>query len=401
MSANRTDGYAQAMNTALREINMGLARGGGSHLPPLVESYLSISEDLFQSLSTLTRLFGNKNMPEPLYQALAHLSRNGWTQISLLSSMVTNATLVNQEEQALALAEEVWKSTGFNVPIGARDYLAQILPKGKAGQKLFTKMKYGSYELDENIDIFAAAKSIIPRLALNKNMLTFLRSKTQHQSMASDVWSYRVHEAFALDHVVQDLYSSRIRWNMEKYFDQVALSHVRETLRNTGGTLLITIHGGHIAALRTISDSFEDWLTVQAIPPRKANQISAAGDARAALFAAFRALESGQVVLIAPDGGLGTRAERVMVFDIASAVSESGAMIAYEAKSATAWFAVNRVDDVLTPTLIFGPKCKDDETYAEFKVRWLAFYGQQIECLLSGDPSNLTLKPRWTQLFAI
>lgn len=399
-----TGGAVDETGTAdgwLKEIRFRLIRGEFERLPSLIRNCLSASGDLSVSLAELTRVFANRGRLDVLFDSLVGAANHGARHISIYAALVKLAEMIGQTRKANNLVERARAELGV-MRFATGDYLSSFGPKTTDSAIDLTALKYGSLRLTPGVNILALADSIADRLDLDETLCARLWEHSRVAGLSRDNWTAKLRRGFALDHVLEDLRFSMIRWDIERVVDMEAWGCVKHALGADGGSLAVTFHGGLLRAARVLFETVEGWQTLQTKSAPRGRRAGpgriAASDPRSALFAALRVLQSGNVLLVAPDGPWGTRMEKIGVFGTTTAAGEGAAFLAFEARCPTIWFTVVRDDERLVPSIAKGPVRQGSEPYNKFLPRWLDFYSQQIEFALTGEPMSIALKPRWTSV---
>jgi hypothetical protein len=102
--------------------------------------------------------------------------------------------------------------------------------------------------------------------------------------------------------------------------------------------------------------------------------------------------------LIASDAKVGTSFSPINVLGINSDVGDGAAFLAYETACNTAWCMTVLEEGRFVARFVPAPRRNASEKYTEFRRRFLDFYAQQIERVLTGPPENLAVKNRWITL---
>jgi hypothetical protein len=121
-------------------------------------------------------------------------------------------------------------------------------------------------------------------------------------------------------------------------------------------------------------------------------------DPREALFNALRVLQEGGTVALAPDGPMGKQSIELNVLGTKSPAGDGAAFLAYQSNCATAWCTAIRENDRFVPILEMGPRRESGESFKDFQDRFFRFYVEKIEGVLTGDPNNIALAGRWTNV---
>jgi hypothetical protein len=285
------------------------------------------------------------------------------------------------------------------VVFGNSDYLQQTVMRLRSdiGNQLL-RLKYkdlnlrqqGRFWVIRDEDLFEAAARVSDRIQFARVFLDRLYALRQQGPMRAE-WEREIRITFCIDHIIAD----RLVRNLDKIISKDQVGAAFEAIKTSNGTLLTTFHGGYFRLTRYIyALAIEGGLTM-GMRSHSPSHISAK-EPRTALFRALRAIEGGNVVLMAPDAPVGTLSSSIQLAGVTLSVAEGAAFIAYESRCNSAWFTVLRNGERFEPIIRFAPQVSDNESYPAFKKRWLSFYGSQIEGILTGDPRNLCLREPWT-----
>jgi hypothetical protein len=112
---------------------------------------------------------------------------------------------------------------------------------------------------------------------------------------------------------------------------------------------------------------------------------------RDAAFRALNTVRDGKAVVIAADGGQASAnaSVQIEVLGQPTRVSIGAALIAYEGQSPTVFYRTARTGRRFAPVFSPGPRRLDNESFAAFRTRWLAFYAVAREAALLASPGDL------------
>lgn len=357
--------------------------------------------DLEKSFKAVERQFSqNDNLPvllDWLLQEPAIAKR-----LALIAKAMIIADKLDRKDQALETLAQLRGSAAAPVRFGNADRVRKFRRQGMKGDAMLemAKLKYEGISITKPEEIFGAAEILADRIDLDQPMVEPLFAQRRDTSLSRDEWEKRVRASFSLDHILVDWplsahgQTSRIR-SFESLMDQDAVTDVFDRINASKGILLVTFHGGFLSlARRLYAEKVEGGMSMGLDGPDP-NSVSVEKDPRAALFVALRSLQDGKALLMSPDGRAGNAAAGST--EIAGArvpIATGAAFLAYESGCASAWYTVVRKGDGFVPVLVFAPRPEPKEKFDAFVTRWLSFYGQQVEAMLTGDPSTIVCRFR-------
>ena len=92
-----------------------------------------------------------------------------------------------------------------------------------------------------------------------------------------------------------------------------------------------------------------------------------------------------------------------MTFNVLGTTStgaEGAALLAHASGCPTAFYRIELQKDRLVPIVEPGPIRERGEKFADFGRRFHHAYERKLSELVTGDPLNLTIRPRWLRVFA-
>jgi hypothetical protein len=242
--------------------------------------------------------------------------------------------------------------------------------------------------------LFAKAREIAAVIRLSPALLTFLYEHRRQRSLSQESWEKEVRTAAALELIMRNSSRANFLTNLPGLFDERAKAEVNQILHSSGAVLLLTWHGGFSTIKRRFfAQSVEDQAT--GIVLRKNDIVDDAGQS---LFTCMRALQDGRPVLMAPDGPRGRQSCTLHVCGKICSAGEGAAYLAGSAYCNVAWFTVSLENDRFVPSIEAGPRRQRGDNLEAYKTRLYEFYSQKIEELVTGNPSNIVLKPRWSRI---
>jgi hypothetical protein len=245
-------------------------------------------------------------------------------------------------------------------------------------------------------DLLSDAETIIPRIDFNNRAFDFLFSQRSDRTIARANWEHEAKLSRAIEHVISDTnMGAEIN---ERFVDADAREAAVRQIDPSRGTLVLLAHVG-FPTVRTafFSDAFPAARYLSNYKKLSA-RIELAGKDQG-LFEAYKSLKNSEMVLLAPDGLLGTNNTTIEVLGERAEIRDGAAFLAYESRCCTAWFTIGRKGTGFFPRIMRGPERRDDESFSEFKQRIFAFYELMLNNLFTGDPRNLVYGPPWISLF--
>jgi lauroyl/myristoyl acyltransferase len=184
----------------------------------------------------------------------------------------------------------------------------------------------------------------------------------------------------------------------ERFVDPDAREAAVQQIDPSRGTLVLLAHVGFPTVRAAFfSDAFPAGRHLSNNKKLSA-RIELAGKDQG-LFEAYKSLKNSEMVLMAPDGLLGTNNATIEVLGEPVEIKDGAAFLAYESRCCTAWFAIAREGTRFFPSIMRGPERRDDESFSKFKERLFAFYELMLSNHFTGDPRNLVYGPPWISLF--
>jgi hypothetical protein len=372
-------------------------------MPSVFAEIASTPDELLNSFEFLRRTFVATGQADLLLDLL----------LSNISTMVANPNLVRKVLRLSAslnrqaqVTEAISRLGGFT----SWDVTVRIKTFARFGPDLAHRMivtKYGEkLELRDSEDVFDLVERCAPQIRFPPLLLDNLYKHRQNRMLSRSDWERHVRTAHCLDQISDDARLVLDREHFRRVFvrdliDNAAAKDAVAQIDRSKGTLLMSFHGSFITVFRVLFDElFSDGVSIQKrAPKQRTNRIGALEDSRAALFAALRALQNRQVLLMNPDARLGTT-ETINVLGVKAECGVGAAFLAYETNCNTAWYTVRRKNRRLAPVIVPGPNRTEGESYNEFKERLLKFVATNIEMALTGDPWNIALGPKWAGLLS-
>jgi len=349
-------------------------------------------------LRRLGTRFSSKAKEEDFFELLLALFASVPLNFALTAALLEYGSRLGEGPLAehLALCSLRQQDPGKRVMWGSGDFLGQHRVS-QISNRILTLMKYDIGRIEPNLDPFILAARVHEKISIPITILEGLFDR-QRGNLAFDPWQSAVKKAFALDHMFQDAAFLGLthEFHARSCVDMEEWSRVATDIASSHRTVCMIFHGGHLSICRFMWGCEAKWqfLGSKAGP----NGMSAKTDPRGLLFAAFKEVQKGVPLLVAPDGNYGNCSEELRVLGATVLGGEGAAFIAFHARARLVWLQFVFNDDVLVPIIIDGPTPKKNETYRSFKDRCNAFYGSCIEDVLTGAPENIVLRSHWMQV---
>jgi len=267
---------------------------------------------------------------------------------------------------------------------------AAVGPGGRHGNK-----KLLSVHATTGVEsVFRDAAALTEKIVLDVPAYRFLRQHSRLGEVDEAAWAATVRQSIATGKILD-----RLDYNqLVELAGQESVARAFESVEP--GTLFLMFHCGFIRAAKRL---FTGYLPRSGKPglllaPGGTHQ--AADDPRQALFGALRSLQSGHNLWVAPDGSLGKQSVTFNVLGTTSTGGEGGALLAHTARCPTAFYRLVVDGERLVPVVEPGPLCEKGESYKDFRDRFHRAYEDKLAELLTGDPADLVVRPRWLRVFA-
>jgi hypothetical protein len=381
-----------------------------------------------RAAATLRRLVSESNLLDG--RAFRPLFRSAERHVdvfldALLADEQTTFSCLSLAAKALELGRRVGRLPAVRARIAALA-AAGTLPAARFGGTEFlwsymaaharvirdvARLKYSGLTLPIRLEeTVPLATQLSPNLSLPATLRDRLYQNTRFTGFGREEWEKRLRTAFCVDHITTDSpllhfhfagenSSGRDGGSLDALIDLDAAEAFFSQFKSSQGILFVFVHGGFtrivISAFRRIKR--DDGVVVRRRAPGP-NLIATSSDSRTALFQVMRAIQDGKSVLVAPDAQIGTMGSSMRILGSEVPMADGTPFVAYESGCETVWISMQCTGKRFRPNLVPGPARGDGEGFKSFKRRWLDFYAEQLEELLTGDPINLSLTPgRWTQ----
>jgi hypothetical protein len=357
-----------------------------------------IEHGFFQSLARSA-----ETHPKAFLDALLAAEETTFTRLSFIAKALELGWKLGRFD-AVRSRTEALRASGEHrsVRFNSGDALPRIAPTPAVLAEV-SRIKY-----PEGVGDFATflgfSEQAWTRIDLPARVLGTLYDHADDKTVSREDWERRVRTAFCVDQMSVDYITLSARsWKQGRVLDRLSIASPHETLgpslrqlKSSKGLLFVFMHGGfpvHVASTFRLLDA--DGVRVGTSPVSQANILATAQNPKAALFLMMRSIEDGRSILLAADGADGKRNTSLRVIDREFRMAEGAPFIAYETGCETVWLYVQRKEGQFVPGFALGPRRSGPESYKAFKERWLAFYAERIEAVLSGDPDDLALRAPW------
>jgi hypothetical protein len=387
-----------------RELVQHLRRGELDDVKRIFAAVAMSPEDLQDSFSFLERKFGDAEQLNLLLELLLSNSDTTFTRVGLVGRIFALAGTLDRPHRVQRTISRMRASpTGAIFYWGYEDRLRSLRKLGTDVTAFAGKLKYGSVQPFDVAKVFDLSRRFASRLVLPQGLTDNLYRHTRSQ-LPRDEWEQQVKAAYCLDHITDDMKRIRGRAGLLRQvttglIDKDARKRALDQIDPSKGTILMTFHGGfQSVAIAFYAETFENGVVIKKKASKTPGKIGVKDNARAALFAAMRELQDRKVMLIAVDGSNGGTAFTMSVLGKPVEVGIGAAFLAYEVRCNTAWFTMVQKDDGFVPVILPGPVRIQGESFDQFKERLFGFVAEQIESLVTGDPRNIALHGKWTNL---
>lgn len=341
----------------------------------------------------LGRVFEGAEQQEIYLRFLGRLLKTDLPTLALVAAYLDSAERVGR----LKAAERIVRQRLGEVPRrswNSGDFLGNY-PMARRSRVL-TEYKYGAIEPGRH-NLLEIADAIADDCTLNIELLDRLY-ETAGRPADRAGWERGVRAGFAADHACQDKNFLRIEYarDIRPLIDVERFAGMAETVRADGGALFLCCHAGQIALTRLLFTIETGWVSLQA-RESGGGSIAASKDLRASLFTAYRHVQDGAPLLMAPDGPWGTQPIEIEVAGIVTNIGEGATFIAFNADVRTIFLNVTRAGDRLIPVIAEGPRRQGDEAYDAYKARWTTFYEAQVRAVFAGAADGIALRSRWAR----
>jgi hypothetical protein len=274
------------------------------------------------------------------------------------------------------------------------------------------RFKYRGWDSSSPEKLAESVAAFAERCVIPQHVLEFLYERRANRQVEFPEWLRDLKSAQIFAHFARDgnLAKSLLRKGngqdrafLRQFKDDAALPNIVDMARaklffegldTSRGLLFCLFHGGFSYVLNP--------LFVRLMPGHyaigKSNFVGPDGLEeerlkRGVAFRAMKALMQKKAVRMAPDGRRfgGAAAVEIRIFDQPLQISGGGAQLAYDAGSDTGWCTMVRDNGRFVPHYVPGPRRSPDETFGQFRDRWVSFYSAQIEAVFTSDPKSIDL----------
>lgn len=330
------------------------------------------------------------------------------SRLRLLAKAASIGVLVGRESEAMELLDIARHEDSNHVRFGPQDHIGVLLTESLNLEfcKKLCEIKYKDVTWGNYKDIFDIAEKISVRFDPD---MPFIEQVYNHRSSADisePEWQRRFSIASCIEHLTRDYHMSPARRMVDfgSYNDLINFSKINkilEELDRSDGLLVLNWHGGlRLPALAALEKLFPGFLTITAAVGKNERAISTSGGAvGSALFTAMRAVSDGKVVMTSQDGSNGNRSHSVLLAGRSIPTANGAALIAYETNCTCLFWTVLPEGGEFVPVCAIAPKPVRREKFEDFSDRWIAFYWEQIDAMMKGDPSRMAIGRLWSVLW--
>lgn len=240
------------------------------------------------------------------------------------------------------------------------------------------------------MSLFKQAEEAAFEIDFAPRLLELLHQRSRYQCSSREDWAQKVRFATATETLMHHAVGTEGARDLPRLIDKEEADAVLGQMRAHDGLLLLTFHGGFRTSKRIVFQSYKKRGGVFIF-----SRLRAEADKRNSLFHALRALQDGEIVVLAPDGPFGPRSDVLNVFGKPAPAGNGASFLAFESACQTAWFSMSLDGYRFIPSVEFGPRREKNESASEFSARLYRFYSACIENLMTGDPLNIVLTRKW------
>lgn len=299
--------------------------------------------------------------------------------------------LARQSGRARLFEARIAELVQAHAPISFRelDYIEMFPNHMRAALR---EAKYAGAGGTEHVQAnLATSHRLFDLLEIEGGVADFLFANSRGKGLDRSGWDRWFKAARIYSHVLHDHDMWR---DVFAYIDRNELAAVARELEAAKGAVVMFGHIGYVRpTLGFLRQVAPDCFVFGSGEGR--NILNAKANARAALFAALKAVLQKKVVAIAPDGGHGNTDTEISVFGRKVQIGSGAAFLAYEARRPAFWLTLHRNRWQLVPRLVRAPARLDGESYADYRARFASFCEERIVSHLTGRPADLILTRRW------
>jgi hypothetical protein len=333
------------------------------------------------------------------FSLFANAEPRALSRFSVVVRTVKMAIDSGRRDAAFALLETVRQRCETHpLRFSPSDRISQFVRWDNEVAEQLSATKYLGITMRNAKDAFRAAEILSDRMDIDPLLLNFLYAHTRERSITRVEWERRLRIASCLGQIFWDQPSStgarplRFKALVSEADRQQAFGHIDRS----NGVLITTMHSGMSRVNQSVFQTeFKDFLILAKNPLgndlKDALRINVKDDVGSGLFPALRAMTRGKSVLMAPDGRNGTRNHFGEVLGRSIPTPIGAAFLAYETRCYCGWYTLVPAGDKLIPLVADAPKPEKRESFESYTQRWLSFYWAQLENLLTGDPSRISL----------
>ncbi|MBU0689906.1 MAG: hypothetical protein KJ850_03035 [Gammaproteobacteria bacterium] len=354
---------------------------------------------LRRHLKELRRIFTQHAQQPLLLDLLLSVKDQAFTQLATIGDMLSMGRSYGRDDELVSgLADFLNRMPDDAIRWPANISIVRwvgLLDEASAEQYISLKYRGIPAPVDLN-SLLCSADLAALRIDLPKFFLEFLFRQYVGPALHRLEWERRVRIAIATNHLIQDFPMPQAV--LEGYVNHEVSSKTFAKMDLAKGVLLLTYHGGFVRLTRALFENqCRDGFTLARLSAEEEGNEEKAGY-RDALFKAFRTLQAGKSVLMAPDGPHGSRGCMTTVCSKPIEIGAGAAFLAYETGCSTVWYTMMRDGGGFAPVVVPGPRRETGESYDHFEARLSAFYGDRVTDALCGDPQNIAVGNRLMRL---
>ncbi|HEY1706803.1 MAG TPA: hypothetical protein VGG10_00955 [Rhizomicrobium sp.] len=337
---------------------------------------------------------------DALFQLFRKGNPRALTRINLIARAAESGLTCGRRADVLEMMARVQQSCEKErLRFSAHDQVRTVFPRlDREIVERLSALKFHGIRVPRETNVFAAAQTLADQIDLDPQVVDYLFTRRRDARLLRSDWERRLRVGFCTGHLIWDrpkTVNPKRLLDYNRLIDQEACTKALSIVDRSRGALLATFHSSMALMSRSVFNAtFANRIVLDG-SGTNTQTISMKDDARAGLFLALRAVLGGKAVLMAPDGRQGQRDHFCIAAGKPVRVAAGAALLAYESGCFSAWYNIVRDGKRFVPVVIEAPKPDKGEDFDSFAQRWLAFYGNQIEILLTGDPRKMSLRGAW------
>lgn len=380
---------------ALSQLKANLAKEDWPAVDANLRAFADAPGELAVILADVVAVLLAKGQPSNWLDTLLSPESRIWSRLPLLGKL---GSLLRTEPIFASFQASLRARAASNdgMPFLENDYLRNIDPDIVP---LLLALKYRSTVAVDSVDaLFGTAEKIAPAIKFNPKALDRLFERRTDTTLDRALWEQDVRMTRALEHLIGDFHLSvALRLSL---FSQSSKDMLRDAFPAGKATVLVFHHGGFATTRHVLLESVLPDTVYLTNHKKISRRLSIEDDTAGSMLEALRHVIKGGMIGISPDGLRGAEGPTINVLGGELAIRAGAALLAFEARAATAWLAVGRRDREFFPIVRTGPQRVKGETFAEFQARFVAFYEACMNEFFTGDPQNLIYTARWLRHLA-